>query len=276
MYYPPNTPEKNPVITRRAESPERFTLPPISSTSHIPTPLPSIAQQQRSLETGFYAFLSASATTAKAANPPPPPPPPPPAATTTNSSYSYAPSYMNKHNTATTYNHTSNTARTPKQQAKHQQPQYKEYDYYSKPEWPMVEDNPKQRKKREIDERLKTINQEFLDTKEDLYEEKLKDLQDELLAVEDGRHQFYTECLADLEQQRQKTINDAKLMMVYQISCVDHEFELTSKKVHEECMRERQDLQNAMFTLVNEKRKKLKEEKHGEGPFAKLLKLLYP
>ncbi|KAI7902336.1 uncharacterized protein BX663DRAFT_72744 [Cokeromyces recurvatus] len=128
-----------------------------------------------------------------------------------------------------------------------------------------VVNNPTLKKKREFDERMQNINREFLENKEVLYEEKLKQLQDELKAVEKGRHELYEELLADLEEQRKKMIDDARLMMIYQISCVDKQFYLDSKIVQEESMAERRELQNAMFLVIDEKRRKLKEDKDGEG-----------
>ncbi|KAF1806566.1 hypothetical protein FB192DRAFT_1351041 [Mucor lusitanicus] len=76
---------------------------------------------------------------------------------------------------------------------------------------------------------------------------------------------MYDEHLADLEEKRRKMIHDARLMMIYQISSVDQEFDMNNKLVQEECLAERRELQNAMFTVIEEKRKKLKEDKDGEG-----------
>jgi hypothetical protein len=53
-------------------------------------------------------------------------------------------------------------------------------------------------------------------------------------------------------------------MMIYQISTVDHEFQLNSKIVQDESMAERREIQNAMFTVIEEKRRKLKQDKDGE------------
>jgi hypothetical protein len=54
-------------------------------------------------------------------------------------------------------------------------------------------------------------------------------------------------------------------MMIYQISTVDKECNMTFKKVQDESLAEQRDIQNALFTMIEEKRKKLKEEKDGEG-----------
>lgn len=76
---------------------------------------------------------------------------------------------------------------------------------------------------------------------------------------------MYDDHIADLEEKRRKMIHDARLMMIYQISSVDQEFNLNSKIVQKESLAERRELQNAMFTVIEEKRKKLKEDKDGEG-----------
>ncbi|KAI8643200.1 hypothetical protein BD408DRAFT_160337 [Parasitella parasitica] len=114
-------------------------------------------------------------------------------------------------------------------------------------------------------ERIEGINREFIENREILYDERLKQLQDELAAMEKGKHEMYIEHVTDLEEKRRQAIHDARLMMIYQISSVDQEFDLKSKIVQEESMAERRELQNAMFTVIEEKRKKLKEDKDGEG-----------
>lgn len=79
-----------------------------------------------------------------------------------------------------------------------------------------------------------------------------------------GNHEIFDEYLQDLEEERRKSIDDARLMMIYQISTVDHQFQMNSKIVHEESMAERREIQNAMFTVIEEKRRKLKQDKDGE------------
>lgn len=70
--------------------------------------------------------------------------------------------------------------------------------------------------------------------------------------------------MADLEQKRRETIHNARLMMIYQISSVDKECNLTFKKVQDESLAEQKEIQNALFSMIEEKRKRLKEEKDGE------------
>ncbi|KAI9484250.1 MAG: hypothetical protein EXX96DRAFT_561518 [Benjaminiella poitrasii] len=212
----------------KENSPPLYKLPPIQATSHIPTPLPSIKHEP----SAFYPFHQ----------PPPPPPSPPPSSQQQLSTYSYSP-YLKSYND---FN------------------QLEEYPHYNYEDMPIV-NNPTLKKKKDMDERMQNINREFLENNEMLYEEKIKQLQDELKAVEKGRHEIYEELISDLEEKRKKTIDDARSMMIYQILCVDKQFYLDSKIVQEESMAERRELQNAMFLVIDEKRRKLKEDKDGEG-----------
>lgn len=53
-------------------------------------------------------------------------------------------------------------------------------------------------------------------------------------------------------------------MMIYQISTVDEQCNLNYKKVQNESLSEQKELQNALFTIIEEKRKKLKQEKDND------------
>ncbi|KAI8888675.1 hypothetical protein K501DRAFT_18738 [Backusella circina FSU 941] len=120
------------------------------------------------------------------------------------------------------------------------------------------------KRKREMTERMQEINREFTDNNEVLYREKLKQLQQELSAVEQGQHDIFNESIADLEEKRRETIQNAKLIMFYQISSVDHDCHLNYQLVEEESLAERSELQKAMFLILDEKRKRFKEMKDGE------------
>lgn len=98
-----------------------------------------------------------------------------------------------------------------------------------------------------------------------LYDEKMKQLQGELNAVEKGKHEIFDTSIADLDEKRRETIHDAKLMMIYQISSVDKQYQNNYNKVHDESLAEQKEIQNALFTMIEEKRKKLKLDKDGEG-----------
>lgn len=80
-----------------------------------------------------------------------------------------------------------------------------------------------------------------------------------------GHHESFHSSIIDLENTRRETIHNARLMMFYQISSVDEQCKLNSRKVHEESILERKGIQNALFSIIEEKRRKLKQDKDGEG-----------
>jgi hypothetical protein len=98
----------------------------------------------------------------------------------------------------------------------------------------------------------------------------MKQLQQELSAVEKGNHETFDISMADLDEKRRETIQDAKLMMIYQISSVDKQYHNNWKKLHDESLAEQKQIQNALFTMIEEKRRKLKQDKDGEGELLNL------
>lgn len=95
-------------------------------------------------------------------------------------------------------------------------------------------------------------------------------MEKELQEVEEERHPVFDQSIKDLDSQRRETIEDAKLMMIYQLSTADDLFSSDSKKVIDESIAERKEIQNALFLMIEEKRKKLKEEKDCEGDLSKI------
>lgn len=103
-----------------------------------------------------------------------------------------------------------------------------------------------------------------------LYEEKVKQLQKELNEMEHESNEIFEHCVQDLDRKRRETIYDAKLMMIYQKSTADKLYSSDSKKVQDESIAEQKELQNALFSIIEEKRKKLKEDKDSEGDLLKV------
>ncbi|KAI8976977.1 Sds3-like-domain-containing protein [Pilobolus umbonatus] len=144
----------------------------------------------------------------------------------------------------------------------------KDYTYNTVQDTHDWTEEPRIRKKVDMTERMKTINSEFIQNREVLYQEKIQQLQNELSSVEHGNHVSYNEQLNDLKRARAEMIENARLMMRYQIECVDKLFRLEIDAVMNEMLAEQKEIQNAMFTLLEEKRKRLKEVKDGEGEFS--------
>ncbi|KAI8374482.1 uncharacterized protein BYT42DRAFT_576525 [Radiomyces spectabilis] len=91
------------------------------------------------------------------------------------------------------------------------------------------------KKQQEYSNRIQEINHEFLESKEMIYQEKIKQLQDEVLSLQEGReHTMFDECMADLERRRVTMIEDARLMMEYQIAQVDGIYFADSELIEKE------------------------------------------
>ncbi|KAF7725775.1 hypothetical protein EC973_009392 [Apophysomyces ossiformis] len=116
----------------------------------------------------------------------------------------------------------------------------------------------------DYNEQLQMIDHEFMDNREIVYSKKMKQLQEELQAVEEGHHIVFDECLADLDRERVEMIENAKLMMEYQLKQVDETYAKDTKKIEDDWQAEKHDMQVAMFSMLEEKRRQLKDDKDGE------------
>ncbi|GAB5585818.1 hypothetical protein Unana1_00718 [Umbelopsis nana] len=121
------------------------------------------------------------------------------------------------------------------------------------------------RKVREYGERLAWLDKDFEDAKEDIYRERLRNLQEELQAIQDGTHSAFQEIVRDLEEMRDKAIADAKAFGDYQLECVQKQYEMDSEAVEEEYQYEKQNLHDMMMAAIAEKKKQIVEDRDDIG-----------
>ncbi|RUS27220.1 Sds3-like protein [Jimgerdemannia flammicorona] len=100
-----------------------------------------------------------------------------------------------------------------------------------------------------------------MENKERIYTDKLKAFQSELRAIQDGTQPEFLERLADLEDTRDTMIDQKRLFRNFQLECAGNQYELETKQAEEEYMAEKQGLREKMLAGVEERRKKLKEDK---------------
>ncbi|RUP52403.1 Sds3-like-domain-containing protein, partial [Jimgerdemannia flammicorona] len=124
-----------------------------------------------------------------------------------------------------------------------------------------VVESKKDKRRREFTERMQRLNQEFMENKERIYTDKLKAFQSELRAIQDGTQPEFLERLADLEDTRDTMIDQKRLFRNFQLECAGNQYELETKQAEEEYMAEKQGLREKMLAGVEERRKKLKEDK---------------
>ncbi|KAL7308192.1 hypothetical protein PS15m_012078 [Mucor circinelloides] len=122
-------------------------------------------------------------------------------------------------------------------------------------------DNKKIKRRKEMTGIIEDLNKDFLKRKEKFYVEKLHAINQELKSAHQDTHPSYLDGLKDLEAIRRKTINDGVLFRKYQNEVTDNQFQLEIYQAEEEYTAEIQDIREKLFASLDEKRRKLKEEK---------------
>ncbi|KAI8967576.1 Sds3-like-domain-containing protein [Mycotypha africana] len=121
--------------------------------------------------------------------------------------------------------------------------------------------NKKSKRRKEMTKYMESLNQNFLKNKERIYLERLESIRQEMLSARKDQHIVYKECLRDLEQMRQKMIDEFSLFKEYQIEVTDRQFKLEIYQADEEYTAEKQEVREKLYNMLEEKRRKLKEEK---------------
>ncbi|KAL4214192.1 Sin3 histone deacetylase corepressor complex component SDS3 [Rhizopus azygosporus] len=122
-------------------------------------------------------------------------------------------------------------------------------------------DNRKAKRRKEMTLKMEKLNAEFLEKKDRLYNEKLSAIDKELKEARKDVHATYLDGLRDLENMRRKMIDDGQLFREYQKQVTDHQFQLEIYQAEEEYLLETQEIREKLFSVLEEKRRKLKEDK---------------
>ncbi|KAI9285149.1 Sds3-like-domain-containing protein [Umbelopsis sp. AD052] len=124
------------------------------------------------------------------------------------------------------------------------------------------------KRKREYTDRVVNINSDFMDNYESIYQEKLNALQEDLLAIQQESHPSLRESMADLEKTRQHVIYQARMIMEYHITCTNEQFQAEISSLEDEYTAEKQGMRDMMLNALEEKRKRLRDEKDNENDIA--------
>ncbi|KAL1915586.1 uncharacterized protein VTP21DRAFT_6710 [Calcarisporiella thermophila] len=122
-------------------------------------------------------------------------------------------------------------------------------------------ESKRDRKRREVTERLSKMEQEFLENREIIYRDNIQAFQNEMRELEDGTHPEFLERLADLQASQNAMVQKAKLFRDYQVACARKQYETETTRAEEEYTMERQGLRERMLAAIEERRRKLKEDK---------------
>ncbi|KAI8974458.1 Sds3-like-domain-containing protein [Pilobolus umbonatus] len=122
-------------------------------------------------------------------------------------------------------------------------------------------DNRKVKRRKEMTVRMERLNMEFIESKDSIYSDKLVSIESEIKDAHHDTHSAYLDGLRDLESMRKKTIGDGLLFKEYQKQVTDNQFSLEIYQAEEEYTAETHEVREKLFSILEEKRKKLKEDK---------------
>ncbi|KAI9340304.1 Sds3-like-domain-containing protein [Obelidium mucronatum] len=119
----------------------------------------------------------------------------------------------------------------------------------------------KDKRHREFLDRIDLISRDFSEEKERIYFEKLAAFKQELRDVQDGTHQEFAERVAQLEFERSASIKKAELFRNYQLECAITIYQAEKEAYDQEYLSEKQGLREKILSQLEERRKKLKEDR---------------
>ncbi|KAJ3075067.1 hypothetical protein BCR33DRAFT_715095 [Rhizoclosmatium globosum] len=119
----------------------------------------------------------------------------------------------------------------------------------------------KEKRHREFLDRIDLIGRDFSEAKERIYFEKLAAFKQELRDVQDGTHQEFAERVALLEFERNAAIKKAELFRNYQLECAMAMYQAEKEAYDQEYLAEKQGLREKILQQLEERRKKLKEDR---------------
>ncbi|ORZ12662.1 hypothetical protein BCR42DRAFT_419717 [Absidia repens] len=122
-------------------------------------------------------------------------------------------------------------------------------------------ENRRVKRRKELNQKIGGLNSDFSINKERIFTEKLLVVQNEISQARNNTHTQCQEDLILLESIRQKTIEDGRLFRDYQTQVTDKHYTLEIHHAEEEYLVEKQEIREKLFAVLEEKRRKYKEDK---------------
>ncbi|CAO3621036.1 unnamed protein product [Cunninghamella blakesleeana] len=122
-------------------------------------------------------------------------------------------------------------------------------------------DNRRVKRRKELNQRIENLNSDFLQNKERIFTEKLLMVQSEINQAHNFTHRKYKEGLLLLESIRKKAIDNSRLFLDYQTEITDKQFTMEIDQAEEEYLAEKHEVREKLYAVLDEKRRKLKEDK---------------
>ncbi|KAJ2714193.1 hypothetical protein H4R19_001856 [Coemansia spiralis] len=114
-----------------------------------------------------------------------------------------------------------------------------------------------------IAERLLQVDREALVTRERRYQQKGDEIQNELTMVLRGAHPVFVEGVARLATERDRTIESAEYNHQYLVALYERVYREEREQAEEEYLAEKQAIHNRIAADIEERRRRLREDKDG-------------
>ncbi|OAD69152.1 hypothetical protein PHYBLDRAFT_66876 [Phycomyces blakesleeanus NRRL 1555(-)] len=120
---------------------------------------------------------------------------------------------------------------------------------------------------REYNELITWMDSEFQNQSQDLFHKKLERMQHEMLDIQQGSHPAYLDEVSDLKLKREKTIFSAECFMAYQLEFAEGQHAQSMNTIQDEFEMERRHLHTTLMTIIDDRRKQIKEDKLEDKSF---------
>ncbi|KAJ2758102.1 hypothetical protein IWQ57_006919, partial [Coemansia nantahalensis] len=114
-----------------------------------------------------------------------------------------------------------------------------------------------------IAERLLQVDREALATRERRYQQKGDEIQNELTMVLRGAHPVFQDGVARLAAERDRTIASAEFTHQYLLALYERAYRREREQAEEEYLAEKQAIHNRIAADIEERRRRLREDKDG-------------
>ncbi|ORX95904.1 hypothetical protein K493DRAFT_314767 [Basidiobolus meristosporus CBS 931.73] len=122
-------------------------------------------------------------------------------------------------------------------------------------------ETPSERKHHAIRERLTNLKKEFVSTRNGIFAELMSSLENEFRQVFEGEFEEYAEQIEDLEKICEEKILAAQLHRDHHLDQLEKDYEAELERAQQEYLKEKESLKERMLLQIEEKKKKLREDK---------------
>ncbi|CAO3675489.1 unnamed protein product [Rhizopus stolonifer] len=113
------------------------------------------------------------------------------------------------------------------------------------------------------------VDNEFWEQADEIYQEKVSNLQQELKDLQKGTHSVYQETVAEIELKCENNISNVECFMKYQLSSIEQSFKRDLISLEDEYQAEKKIIEQTLISSLQDKRKQLKDQDQDEAKTVK-------